>query len=54
MNRTNLMMKSRSAKLHLRLYKEWPHLVEQYREALPELASPDTWRKTFDNSLTEH
>ena len=43
----------RSAMVHMRLYKEWPHLVEQYREALPELASPDTWRKTFDNSIAE-
>jgi hypothetical protein len=33
--------------------KEWPHLVEQYKAALPELSSPDTWKSTFDGSLQE-
>jgi galactofuranosylgalactofuranosylrhamnosyl-N-acetylglucosaminyl-diphospho-decaprenol beta-1,5/1,6-galactofuranosyltransferase len=41
---------SRSMALHARLLKEWPELVEQYKAALPELASPDTWKSTFDES----
>jgi len=40
----------RSIALHARLTTEWPHLVEQYKTALPELASPDTWRETFVTS----
>jgi galactofuranosylgalactofuranosylrhamnosyl-N-acetylglucosaminyl-diphospho-decaprenol beta-1,5/1,6-galactofuranosyltransferase len=47
----DLMM--RSMTIHARLYKEWPELVETYKEAYAELASPDTWRKTFDNSNAE-
>jgi galactofuranosylgalactofuranosylrhamnosyl-N-acetylglucosaminyl-diphospho-decaprenol beta-1,5/1,6-galactofuranosyltransferase len=39
--------------VHARLYREWPSLEEEYKRALPELASPDTWRKTFDNSIAE-
>ena len=43
----------RSVAIHVRLYKEWPRLAEEYQRALPELASADTWRKTFDNSMSE-
>jgi galactofuranosylgalactofuranosylrhamnosyl-N-acetylglucosaminyl-diphospho-decaprenol beta-1,5/1,6-galactofuranosyltransferase len=43
----------RSMTVHARLYREWPSLVTEYQRALPELASPDTWRKTFDNSIAE-
>jgi galactofuranosylgalactofuranosylrhamnosyl-N-acetylglucosaminyl-diphospho-decaprenol beta-1,5/1,6-galactofuranosyltransferase len=43
----------RSVTLHARLYKEWPELVEQYKEAYAELASPEMWRKTFENSISE-
>jgi galactofuranosylgalactofuranosylrhamnosyl-N-acetylglucosaminyl-diphospho-decaprenol beta-1,5/1,6-galactofuranosyltransferase len=43
----------RSVAIHLRLYKEWPALVEQYKQAYPELHSAETWRKTFDNSIAE-
>lgn len=39
---------TRSAKLHARLYKEWPELAKRYRAALPELTSPDAWKPTFD------
>jgi galactofuranosylgalactofuranosylrhamnosyl-N-acetylglucosaminyl-diphospho-decaprenol beta-1,5/1,6-galactofuranosyltransferase len=42
---------ARSMAVHSRLLKEWPALVEQYRAALPELASPDTWKSTFDESV---
>jgi galactofuranosylgalactofuranosylrhamnosyl-N-acetylglucosaminyl-diphospho-decaprenol beta-1,5/1,6-galactofuranosyltransferase len=40
----------RSIALHARLATEWPHLVEQYKTALPELASPDAWHETFVTS----
>ena len=39
---------ARSAKLHARLYQEWPQLAARYREALPELTSPETWKQTFE------
>jgi galactofuranosylgalactofuranosylrhamnosyl-N-acetylglucosaminyl-diphospho-decaprenol beta-1,5/1,6-galactofuranosyltransferase len=39
---------ARSAQLHARLYREWPRLAERYREALPELASPESWKQTFE------
>ncbi len=41
---------TRSTRLHLRLYKEWPELAERYRVALPELTSPEAWKKTFEGS----
>jgi galactofuranosylgalactofuranosylrhamnosyl-N-acetylglucosaminyl-diphospho-decaprenol beta-1,5/1,6-galactofuranosyltransferase len=41
----------RSIALHSRLAKEWPHLVQQYKEALPDLASPEAWHQTFDQSV---
>ena len=41
---------ARSVTLHVRLAKEWPRLVEQYKEALPELASPQAWHSTFEDS----
>ena len=31
-----------------RLSAEWPKLVEQYRAAVPELTSVESWRKIFD------
>jgi galactofuranosylgalactofuranosylrhamnosyl-N-acetylglucosaminyl-diphospho-decaprenol beta-1,5/1,6-galactofuranosyltransferase len=40
----------RSIALHARLAAEWPQLVEQYKTALPELASPDAWHETFVTS----
>jgi len=42
---------ARSISLHARLAKEWPQLCEQYKQALPELASPQTWAATFEDSL---
>src|SRR3954451_8203662 len=38
---------SRSAALHARLYREWPELAKRYREALPEITSPEAWKPTF-------
>jgi galactofuranosylgalactofuranosylrhamnosyl-N-acetylglucosaminyl-diphospho-decaprenol beta-1,5/1,6-galactofuranosyltransferase len=43
----------RAVLVHARLYREWPELVAEYQRALPELASADTWRKTFDNSMSQ-
>ncbi len=31
-----------------RLSREWPRLVEQYRAAMPELTSVESWRKAFN------
>jgi galactofuranosylgalactofuranosylrhamnosyl-N-acetylglucosaminyl-diphospho-decaprenol beta-1,5/1,6-galactofuranosyltransferase len=39
---------ARSARLHARLYQEWPKLAERYRQALPELTSPEVWKQTFE------
>jgi len=44
----------RSAAIHAKLWKEWDQLAEQYKEALPDLVSPETWQKTFDQSVTPH
>jgi len=40
----------RSVALHARLAKEWPRLAEEYRDALPDLVSPDSWAATFEQS----
>ncbi len=40
----------RSIAIHVRLAKEWPQLAEQYKEALPELVSPEAWHDTFEQS----
>jgi len=39
---------ARAMALHAQLYQEWPRLAAQYREALPELSSPETWKRTFE------
>ncbi len=40
----------RSAKLHTELYKDWDELARRYREALPDLVSPETWKATFEGN----
>lgn len=40
----------RTVEIHQRMYREWPALAQRYREALPEITSPQQWRKTFDAS----
>ena len=40
----------RSVAVHARLAKEWPRLAEEYRQALPDLVSPDAWQLTFEQS----
>jgi galactofuranosylgalactofuranosylrhamnosyl-N-acetylglucosaminyl-diphospho-decaprenol beta-1,5/1,6-galactofuranosyltransferase len=42
---------ARTIEIHQRLYREWPELVRRYREALPEISSPERWSKTFAGSL---
>jgi galactofuranosylgalactofuranosylrhamnosyl-N-acetylglucosaminyl-diphospho-decaprenol beta-1,5/1,6-galactofuranosyltransferase len=37
-----------SWRLHRRLQRDWPRLSRQYRRALPELASEQQWRATFE------
>jgi galactofuranosylgalactofuranosylrhamnosyl-N-acetylglucosaminyl-diphospho-decaprenol beta-1,5/1,6-galactofuranosyltransferase len=37
----------RSARLHQRLARQWPTLAAQYRAALPEFTSPQTWESTI-------
>lgn len=41
----------RTVELHERLFREWPTLSRQYREALGEITAPDTWERTFKASL---
>jgi galactofuranosylgalactofuranosylrhamnosyl-N-acetylglucosaminyl-diphospho-decaprenol beta-1,5/1,6-galactofuranosyltransferase len=36
-----------SVRLHRTLRRSWPRLAEDYRAALPELTSPETWETTF-------
>ncbi|UAL28631.1 glycosyltransferase [Nocardioides rotundus] len=39
---------TRSAKLHAQLWRDWPELARRYRDALPELTSPEAWKRTFE------
>ncbi|MGF4042793.1 glycosyltransferase [Paenarthrobacter nitroguajacolicus] len=39
-----------SAKLHAQLFSNWETLRAQYREALPEITSMESWRETFEAS----
>lgn len=34
-------------RLHARLFREWDELAAQYRQALPDLVSPQAWARTF-------
>jgi galactofuranosylgalactofuranosylrhamnosyl-N-acetylglucosaminyl-diphospho-decaprenol beta-1,5/1,6-galactofuranosyltransferase len=43
----------RSVAIHARLVKEWPELSRRYKDALPELTSPDAWRNTFEQSTAK-
>jgi galactofuranosylgalactofuranosylrhamnosyl-N-acetylglucosaminyl-diphospho-decaprenol beta-1,5/1,6-galactofuranosyltransferase len=33
--------------IHAELYREWPRLAAEYRAALGEITSPETWEKTL-------
>jgi galactofuranosylgalactofuranosylrhamnosyl-N-acetylglucosaminyl-diphospho-decaprenol beta-1,5/1,6-galactofuranosyltransferase len=41
-----------SVKTHVRLYREFPKLAEQYRAHLDELTSPQSWEKAFAGETT--
>jgi galactofuranosylgalactofuranosylrhamnosyl-N-acetylglucosaminyl-diphospho-decaprenol beta-1,5/1,6-galactofuranosyltransferase len=38
----------RTIEIHQRLYREWPSLARHYRQALPDVVSPEQWTKTFE------
>jgi galactofuranosylgalactofuranosylrhamnosyl-N-acetylglucosaminyl-diphospho-decaprenol beta-1,5/1,6-galactofuranosyltransferase len=42
----------RTVEIHQRLYREWPRLARDYRQALPDIVSPEQWAKTFEASAT--
>ncbi|GAB6857071.1 glycosyltransferase [Microbacterium xylanilyticum] len=39
-----------SLRLHRELQRRWPQLQQEYRDALPELVSSESWRSTFEES----
>ena len=39
--------------LHRQLLQQWPDLVRQYRDALPEVTAPQTWRRTFEATSSD-
>lgn len=41
----------RTVEIHQRLYREWPALARRYRQALPDIVSPEQWNKTFESSV---
>ncbi len=43
----------RTVEIHQRLHREWPVLARQYRDALPDLVSPEQWAKTFAASIPD-
>jgi galactofuranosylgalactofuranosylrhamnosyl-N-acetylglucosaminyl-diphospho-decaprenol beta-1,5/1,6-galactofuranosyltransferase len=43
----------RSARLHRRLLREWPRLSAEYRSAMPEFTSAQTWKRTFEGPSSD-
>ena len=43
----------RSAKLHERMWAEWPELSRRYQQAAPDLVSAQTWGRTFEQLARE-
>jgi galactofuranosylgalactofuranosylrhamnosyl-N-acetylglucosaminyl-diphospho-decaprenol beta-1,5/1,6-galactofuranosyltransferase len=41
-------MLTEATRLHVRLFREWEQLAEQYRSAVAEVSSIEAWKKTFD------
>ncbi|GAA2125748.1 glycosyltransferase [Nocardioides bigeumensis] len=37
----------KTIEIHERYRREWPRLAREYREALPEITSPEAWERTF-------
>ena len=44
---------ARTVEIHQRLHREWPQLAKRYREALPDITSPEAWHKTFEANAPE-
>ncbi len=44
---------TRTIQIHERLYREWPELSARYREALPQITSPEAWEPTFEASMKD-
>ena len=43
----------RTVEIHERLHREWPALSQRYRDALPDVTSPETWASTFEASTRD-
>jgi galactofuranosylgalactofuranosylrhamnosyl-N-acetylglucosaminyl-diphospho-decaprenol beta-1,5/1,6-galactofuranosyltransferase len=41
-------MLTEATRLHLRLFREWDRLAEEYRNAVADISSMESWKKTFD------
>lgn len=41
-------MLTEATALHARLYREWDRLADQYRKAVKEISSLESWKKTFE------
>ena len=39
---------ARTVAVHERFQREWPRLAKEYRAALPDVASPQAWKATFE------
>jgi galactofuranosylgalactofuranosylrhamnosyl-N-acetylglucosaminyl-diphospho-decaprenol beta-1,5/1,6-galactofuranosyltransferase len=39
---------ARTVEIHQRLHREWPRLAREYRQAMPDITSPERWAKTFE------
>lgn len=37
----------RTVEIHRRFHREWPELAQRYRDALPQITSPEAWERTF-------
>ncbi|MBB3086136.1 glycosyltransferase [Geodermatophilus sabuli] len=44
-------MLNHSARVHVRLLREFPKLKKQYREHMQQLTSPESWRQAFNGEL---
>ena len=40
-----------SVRVHIRLYREFPRLKEEYRAHMGDLTSPQSWSKAFTGEL---
>jgi galactofuranosylgalactofuranosylrhamnosyl-N-acetylglucosaminyl-diphospho-decaprenol beta-1,5/1,6-galactofuranosyltransferase len=40
-----------SARTHVRLYREFPRLREEYRAHMEQLTSPENWNRAFTGEI---